>query len=108
MSRRTPASGWRYAEAVKLTDEFPHRALGVAPGVSVVGDVRRDIPFEPRLVVPVAAGRLRWTPLLPGRIGPFRLDLDDAVPYQADSCVRVQPTEVVGNLYKSRFCLGQD
>src|SRR5215470_3402389 len=53
-------------KTTKLGNEFPHRAMALE--IAISGNVGREITLHPCLVVPVRAGRIPRSPLLPIRI----------------------------------------
>src|SRR5215471_7058641 len=73
----------------ELGDKFPHRALTLK--LAVPGNVRSDVTLQPALVVPMRAGGVARTPLLPNRIGGLDVDELLAVPEPAQCQVRIEP-----------------
>ena len=60
-------------EPAELGDELPHGTM--APELAVPCDVGAEIALQPCFVIPMRAGRIARSPLLPVRIG--RRDVDE-------------------------------
>ena len=77
------------------------RTVRCAPQIAIPGHVGGEIALQPRLVVPVRAGRIARPPLFPVGIG--RRDVDEllAVPGPAQSQVRIEPDIALGEPLKS-------
>jgi hypothetical protein len=77
-------------------EELAHRAIPAA--ILIPGDQCGNITFKPLLIVPMGGGLIAGPPFLPSEIGWCAIDVLDAIPFNPDTQVRVDPSEVVGDL----------
>jgi len=80
--------------------EVTDRATSLAP-ILIARDVRPHVALEPLGVVPMCAGRVTGSPLLPACIGRREIDEIPAIPVPAQRQVGVEGGECAGGLYKS-------
>lgn len=73
---------WRAGEAAQLADELANRPL--ATMILIAADMGGDVAFQPCEVVPVGRGRIAGSPFFPSRHRGCAVDMDRAVPLDAD------------------------
>jgi len=83
-------------KTAKFGNELANGAA--TPEILIAAQMRGNIAFKPRGIVPMRRSRVGGPPLLP--IGSGRLSLDDglAVPGHVDRQMRIEPSQVVGDL----------
>src|SRR5262249_42384097 len=76
-------------EPAEFGDELPNATLSLE--VAVARYMGGEVSLQPRIVVPMRAGRITGAPLVPLRIGGGDVDEPLAAPCTAQSQVRVEP-----------------